>query len=137
MLQKTIESASEKTIHHFFTRYGEALGAGDLNVIVDCWGIPAFIFSDGGIQTVTESKQVEAFFRNGVAYYKSQGLASTHAEIKQIEQLGQSIYSVDLRWANLDENGVKKTTESWRYTLKVSADEQPRIHVAVMKADGV
>ncbi len=87
-------------------------------------------------QFITGSKEVEAFFRSAVARYRSQGFASTRAEVKQIERLGHSIFSVDVRWINLDKDGVDRASESWRYTLKASADEQPRIQVAVMKTDG-
>jgi hypothetical protein len=125
----------ESTIHRFLERYGEALSSGDLNVIVDCWGIPSFVLSDDGVQPITASKEVEAFFGNAVAQYQSQGLASTRAEVKQIEQLGQHIFSVDVRWSNLDKAGVEKASENWRYILKASADEQLRIHVGVTKSE--
>lgn len=120
----------------FLERYGEALGAGDLESIVDCWGIPALVLSDRGLQPVTASKEVEAFFEAAVARHRSRGLVSTRPEVERVEPISRTLLSVDVRWSNLDAEGIEKSSVGWRYVLRAPGDGRPRIHVAVMKSDG-
>lgn len=121
------------TISRFFEWYGKALSEGDLDGIVACWGIPAFVMSDRGIQPVGASEEVQAFFRQAIALYNAQGIAATRPEIQQIERFGKSVLSVDVRWINLDDNEAQKGTEEMRYVLKISADEKPKINIVVLK----
>jgi hypothetical protein len=104
--------ATEHTIGEFLRRYGEALSVGDLQAIVDCWGIPALVLSD-----------------------RSQGLVETKHELGRVEHLGQRLVSVDVIWNALDQTGAKKSTEHSRYILSTDVDGSLRIRVAISIAE--
>ena len=125
----------EGRIHRFFERYGQALSSGDLQVIVACWGIPSFFLSDHSVHLVGAPPEIKAFFSNAFDQYSAQELMTTHPEVIQMEQLSRHTVSVDVRWSNRDGEGVERSSESWRYTLRVRDDEEPRIHIAIVKTE--
>jgi ketosteroid isomerase-like protein len=55
-------SEHESTVRRFTERYAAALSQGDLDAIVDSWGVPAIVISDQGVQPVAAADEVEAFF---------------------------------------------------------------------------
>jgi hypothetical protein len=127
----------EARVHRFLERYGQALSSGDLQVIVACWGMPAFVLSDHAIHLVGAPAEIKAFFSNAFDQYSAQGLVTAHPDLIRMEQLGQNTVSVDVRWSNRDRDGAERSSESWRYTLRVRDDEEPRIHIAILKVDEV
>lgn len=126
-------SEHETTIRRFTEQYAAALSQGDLEAIVDCWGVPAIVISDQGVQPVAAADEVEAFFGAAIEQYRSQGTSATRPGIAQIERLGDHVFSADVQWINVDERGEEVAREDWRYTLKGSDGDMPRIHAAVMK----
>jgi hypothetical protein len=128
-------SEHETTIRRFTDRYAAALSEGDLETIVDCWGVPAIVISDQGVQPVAAAEEVGAFFGAAIEQYRSSGMSAARPRIAHIEQLGDDVHSVDVEWSNVDERGEEVARESWRYTLKGSAGDSPRIHAAVMKTN--
>jgi hypothetical protein len=125
-------TARDERVRAFLDDYGAALGSGDLAAIVKGWGIPSFVVVDGGSQPVTDSGQVEAFFRAGLAHYESQGIASTRANIEAIEWIAPHLVSVDVRWDNTDGMGSLRSSERWRYTLR-EGGEGLEIVVAIQR----
>ncbi len=111
------------SIPAFLTRYGAALGAGDLATIRDCWAIPALVLSDQGVLAVSAAEEVERFFAGAVEWYRAQGLVATRAEDAQVEMLGARMASVNVRWDALDAAGAVRSSEHSRYILTLGEDD--------------
>lgn len=131
----TTATRSEATIHDFLARYGRALSEGNLPEIAGCWDVPAFVLADQGARTVNTFSEIEDFFRQAVASYLELGLRTTRPEVRQIEALGEHLFSVDVRWSALDAQGKVRQTELSRYLLLLDQEGTPRIRVAMSLPD--
>jgi hypothetical protein len=117
----------------FLEAYGAALSAGDLPMVSSCWAVPALVISDQGAIAVTSSHEVEAFFAQGIEYYRSQGLVSTRPELERFETLSETLVSVDVRWPSFDNSGEEKASERSHYILQLGGDGGPQIRVALTR----
>lgn len=122
-------------IQTFLERYGRAIGSGDLVGAAACWVVPALVLSDEGAIPVESRDEIEAFFGQAVAAYRSQGLVETRPEIERIEVLSDRLVSVDVRWPAFDATGEERASERSRYVLRSGGDGDPQIQVALMKAN--
>ena len=114
-------------------RYGAAMSSGNLHVISNTWAIPALVLSDDGALAVTNPSEIEAFFAQGIEYYRSQGLMTTRPELERVEMLNDTIASVDVRWPVYDSSGVEASSERSHYILHLGQDGQIRIRVALTR----
>lgn len=121
----------EARVTDFIERFGHALGDGDLDTIVAAWGIPAFVVSNEGVRPVENASEVRAFFEAAIESYREQGYASARPVIQKLEILADSVVSVDVRWENLDHDGVEQGREHSRYVLREPEPGTVRIHVAI------
>jgi ketosteroid isomerase-like protein len=122
---------SKDSIQQYLERYGKALGAGDLQTVVDCWEVPALVLSDQGARAVSTVEEIEQFFGAAIEWYHAQGLVVTRPDDVRVEALGQQLVSVDVRWSALDASGAEKGSERSRYVLSIAEDGLPRIRVAI------
>ena len=120
----------DNNIKDMLEHYGAALSNGDLSVISSCWAVPALVLSDDGALAVTNPSEIEAFFAQGIEYYRSQGLSSTRPELERVEMLSDTLASVDVRWPAYDSSGEEKSSERSHYILQLGKDGQPHIRVA-------
>ncbi len=120
-------------IMRFLEGYGAALSAGDLRVVSSSWVIPALVLSDQGAMAVTDTSEIEAFFAQGIEYYRSQGLMSTRPELERVEMLSETLVSVDVRWPAYDSSGSEKASERSHYILQLGQDGQPQFRVALTR----
>ena len=121
----------DAVIATFLARYGDALSQGHLTDISDCWEMPAFVLSDGGAVAVGTPEEVERFFAQSVAWYRTQGYVATKPTIYRAEWLGERLISADVGWAALDGSGNVKMRERSRYLIRLDDRGQPRIRIAV------
>jgi hypothetical protein len=121
----------EGTVRDFLERYGQALGAGDLEAVATCWEVPAMVLSDQGARPVLEIAEVEQFFAGAVEWYRSQGLVATRPQLLHVQALGQRLVSTDVRWSTLNAAGLEVASEKSRYILSLGEDGLPRIRVAI------
>jgi hypothetical protein len=121
----------EGHIQVFLERYGRALSDGDLPGISACWEVPALVLSDQGVVGVSAAAEIEEFFGQAVAWYRSQGLVSTRPLIERLEPMGEKVASVDVRWSALDAAGEERSSERSRYITLLGDDGEPRIRVAL------
>ncbi len=121
----------EDTVRRFLERYGEALSAGDIPTVVDCWDVPALVIADDGARSVATLAEIEQFFGSAVEWYRSQGQMATKPELKHVEPLGKRLVFVDVVWPGLDASGNVKSSEHSCYVLRFSDDGSPRIQVAI------
>ena len=118
-------------IQAFLERYGAAIGSGDLDTAATCWAVPALILADEGAIPVESRDEIEAFFGQAVAAYRSEGLVETRPEIERIETLSDRLVSVDVRWPAFDAAGAERASERSRYVLRLGAEDNLEIQVAV------
>jgi hypothetical protein len=121
----------QAVIATFLTRYGDALSQGHLTDVSDCWEMPALVVSDEGAVAVGTPEEVERFFAQAVAWYRTQGYVATRPTIVRGDWLGERLISADVQWAALDSTGNVKMTELTRYIIRLDDGGQPRIRVAV------
>jgi hypothetical protein len=124
----------ENVVRRFLDGYGQALSAGDLPAIANCWDVPALVLSDQGARAVIESAEVEQFFAGAVEWYKAQGLVATRPSSAEIKRLSERLVSVEARWSVIDATGEERPGEHSNYILSISDDGQPRIRVAIALA---
>jgi ketosteroid isomerase-like protein len=120
-------------IRRFLEHYGQAISAVDLAEIARCWEVPALVLSDQGAIAVSDAGEIERFFAQAQAAYRSQGLVATQATLERAEKLGERLSSVDVRWSAMDKAGVEKSSERSHYILRLGDDGEPRIRVALTR----
>jgi hypothetical protein len=124
----------ENVVRSFLEGYGQALSAGDLPAIANCWELPALVLSDQGARAVIETTEIEQFFASAVEWYHAQGLVATKPSSVVINKLSERLVSVDARWSQIDTSGVERPSEHSLYILSISDDGQPHIRVAIALA---
>jgi hypothetical protein len=88
----------EEHLQAFFVRYGDALAAGDLPTVAECYTLPALVVSDAGSIPVATREEVEAAFRGAAEAYRAQGLVSAHPTIVGFEAITEQLVFADVRW---------------------------------------
>jgi hypothetical protein len=124
-------TADRDRIHAFLERYGAAIGSGDLDGAAACWAVPALVLADEGAIPVESRDEIEAFFGQAVAAYRSKGLVETRPEIERIEALSDRLISVDVRWPAFDASGAERASERSRYILRLDDAGEAQIQVAL------
>jgi len=114
----------------FFVRYGEALAAGDLRAIAECYAVPALVLSDAGSIPVAAREEIEAAFRGATEAYRDQGLVAACPTIIGSEATTGRLVSADVRWDYLDEQGRSSQQDGYRYILRLD-EVGPRIQVVI------
>jgi len=114
----------------FFVRYGEALAAGDLRAIAECYAVPALVLSDAGSIPVAAREEIEAAFRGATEAYWDQGLVAACPTIIGSEATTGRLVSADVRWDYLDEQGRSSQQDGYRYILRLD-EVGPRIQVVI------
>ena len=120
-------------VGEFLSRYGQALSAGDVQVIADLWNYPAFVLCDEGVRAVARREEVEKLFAGAKADYAARGIESTRPDVVRLEWVTDRIALVDVRWPCLDERGVERGEEWGTYTLRVNDDGDLKVCVALMR----
>ena len=121
------------SLEAFIAAYGCALGAGDLEAIADCWGIPSIVLSDQGALAVTERSQVTAFFAQAVAGYHEQGLVAAVPDIHRANPLTERLWDVEVRWSARDAGGVERSVENSLYVLEHGEGDRWCIRVTLSR----
>lgn len=120
-------------IRNMLERYGAALSNGSLQVITNCWAVPAWVLSDNDALAIAHSSEVEAFFAQGIEYYRSQGTMSTRPEHERVEMLTDTLASVGVHWPVYDSSGTEKSGERSHYIRHLGQDGQLHIRVALTR----
>src|SRR5262245_45909834 len=123
----------EREIRKLLEALGNALTAGDLDAVSKCWDIPAILLADQGSVVISSASQIRRSFSHAVQWYRSQGVVSTKPEIQKLEQLSEALFAVDVRWPAFDSAGAEKSSERSHYIVKLAADQEPRICVALSR----
>ena len=124
-------SIARETITNFLEDIGRALSSGDAAAASRAWEIPAFVLSEEGALAISDPDEVERFFARAIDWYRARGEVSTRPEVEELEDLGERISSVDVRWPGYDAAGRERSSERSRYLICLDDRGQPRIRVAI------
>jgi hypothetical protein len=98
-------NSTDEHLRRFLARYGEALSAGDLKAISDCYAVPALVLSDEGGVPIAAREEIEAAFDGAAERYRAQGLVDLRPTLVASEALSERLVFVEVRWDYLDEQG--------------------------------
>jgi hypothetical protein len=122
---------TDEHLRTFFTRYGEALSAGDLKAISGCYAVPSLVLSDAGSIPIATREEIEAAFDGAAERYRAQGLVAVRPTLVASEALSERLVSVDVRWDYLDEQGRSAQQNGYRYVLRLGGEAEPKIQVVI------
>jgi NTF2-like protein (DUF6841) len=120
-------------INQLLERLGLAISSNDLAGISACWTFPALFLSDQTATVISDARQLEQMMAQAVEAYRKQGLASTRHELEQVDELSETLTSMDVRWPAYDASGKEKASERSHYILHLAEDGQVRIRVALTR----
>jgi hypothetical protein len=128
---------NDDAIQRTLERLGEALSTGDAQGAARCWDVPGLVLSDDGVRAIAERSEIEQFFTQAIAWYRSQGVMTTRPMIERIEALSAKLAAVDVRWPGFDaaghETDHEKGSERSHYILRIADDGEARIQVALTR----
>lgn len=125
---------NEVQIQTFLEHYARALNEADLDVIADCWGIPALAVTDAGAQSVLSGDEIKSRYAQARDKQHAQGLVLTKPHLEQAQILSDKITAIDVRWTDFDASGVEHAGERNRYLLRLGEDGHLRMHVSITRA---
>lgn len=102
----------------FFDRYGAALTAGDLPTIASCYAMPGMVVADTYSFTFTSPAAVALSFLGAAPAYREREIVAAHAQMREVQRLGEALVMVAVDWEYLDSRGAAVTGESYRYLLR-------------------
>jgi hypothetical protein len=114
-------------------RLGQALSAGDLKGISNCWAFPALFLSDDDTIVLASASQLEQIVAQAREWYRKQDIASTKPELERVDLLSENLISVDVRWPSYDASGKEKASERSHYILQLGNDEQMHIRLGLTR----
>lgn len=92
--------------------------SGNGAAVAKLWEAPALVIGPDGVMPVANVSEVEAFFGGAHRQYNAQGIVDTRPEIQHLEQLGDRIVVVKVRWPYVDKAGRTVDAEASDYTLR-------------------
>ncbi len=110
---------TDEHLQTYLAHYGEALSAGDLKAISDCYALPSLVLSDAGSVPITTRAEIEAAFDGAAERYRAQGLVAVRPTLVASRALTERLVSVDVRWDYLDEQGSSVQTNAYRYLVRL------------------
>jgi hypothetical protein len=111
------------SLQQFFDDYADALLSYSPEKIAGCYQTPLAVYSDNGIQLVSEPLDVVAFWKDGVKPYKGMDISNTSPKILSQEQLSDTMWTAKISWSNADSSGKVVSTETNFYVLSRIKDE--------------
>ena len=126
---------TDEHLQNFLAHYGEALSAGDLKAISDCYALPSLVLSDAGSVPITTRAEIEAAFDGAAERYRAQGLVAVRPTLVASRALTERLVSVDVRWDDLDEQGSSVQTNAYRYLVRLVEGTGPGIQVVIAASE--
>ncbi len=122
---------TDEHLRRFLVRYGEALSAGDLKAVSGCYAVPSLVLSDTGSVPIAAREEIEAAFDGAAERYRAQGLVAVRPTLVASEALSERLFSVDVRWDYLDEQGRSAQQNGYRYVLRLEDEVSLKIQVVI------
>jgi hypothetical protein len=106
----------------FLVGYGVALGSGDLEAVTESLDYPSVVVEAGRSVVVPDAEAARDRVAGQLAAYREQGLVAAVPEVRAVEQVGDALLWVDVRWSYKDENASEAASERVRYLLRRGRD---------------
>jgi hypothetical protein len=106
----------------FLVGYGVALGSGDLEAVTESLAYPSVVVEAGRSEVVPDAEAARDRVAGQLAAYREQGLVAAVPEVRAVEQVGDALLWVDVRWSYKDENASEAASERARYLLRRGRD---------------
>ncbi|GGM42107.1 hypothetical protein ACFQBY_22565 [Promicromonospora citrea] len=106
----------------FLVDYGVALGAGDLEVVTDSLAYPSVVVEADRSLVVPDAESARESLAGMLTAYREQGLVAAVPEVRAVEQVGDALLWVDVRWSYKDENASEAAADRVRYLLRRGRD---------------
>ena len=110
---------SDEQITDFFTRYGTALGSGDLPAIAACYATPALVTTGTRSIAITTAVDVESAIVGSFEAYQARGLVDARPVVGEVRTLADGLSMVHVTWEYIDGQGGTQPGESYRYLLRL------------------
>ncbi|GAA5074573.1 ketosteroid isomerase-like protein [Thermocatellispora tengchongensis] len=118
-------------IDEFFATYAAALVAGDLDGIAAAYAYPCLILADDFSLAVQEAAEVKRAFDGAAERHRAQGLVGARPLVGAVDKVTERLVDVDVRWEYLDDGGVVRERDHYRYTLHLGEGGEAAIRVVV------
>lgn len=122
------------SVKNFFEDYAEALMSFSAEEIAKFYQTPMAVYSDQGVQTVTEISEVISFWQQGVKPYADQGIDKTVLKVLSEEQVSETIYLCKVLWENYDRWDTQVSNET-NYYILAQKDKEFNIVGLVLKGE--
>jgi hypothetical protein len=106
----------------FLVGYGVALGSGDLETVTETLAYPSVVVEAKRSVVVPDAEAARDRVAGQLAAYREQGLVAAVPEVRAVEQVGDALLWVDVRWSYKDENASEAASERARYLLRRGRD---------------
>ncbi|HEV6954268.1 MAG TPA: hypothetical protein VKY86_13575 [Promicromonospora sp.] len=106
----------------FLVDHGVALGAGDLEVVTDSLAYPSVVVQADRSLVVPDAESARESLAGMLTAYREQGLVAAVPEVRAVEQVGDALLWVDVRWSYKDENASEAASDRVRYLLRRGRD---------------
>lgn len=118
----------------FFKDYAEALMSFSAEEIAKFYQTPMAVYSDQGVQTVTEINEVISFWQQGVKPYADQGISKAVSKVLSEDQVSETIYLCKVLWENFDNWDTQVSNET-NYYILTQKDKEFNIVGLVLKGE--
>lgn len=106
----------------FLVGYGVALGSGDLEAVTESLAYPSVVVEAERSVVVPDAEAARDRVGSALAGYRERGLVAAVPEVRAVEQVGDALLWVDVRWSYKDENASESESEQMRYLLRRGRD---------------
>lgn len=106
----------------FLVGYGVALGSGDFGTVTDSLAYPSVVVEADRSVVVPDAEAARDRAAGTLAAYREEGLVAAVPEVRAVEQVGDALLWVDVRWSYKDENASESASEQVRYLLRRGRD---------------
>lgn len=106
----------------FLVNYGVALGSGDLETVTNSLASPSVVVEAERSLVVPDAESARDALGSMLTAYREQGLVAAVPDLRAVEQVGDALLWVDVRWSYKDENASEETAERVRYLLRRDRD---------------
>jgi hypothetical protein len=112
----------QEDLLQFLVGYGVALGSGDLEAVTESLAYPSVVVDAERSLVVPDAEAARGRVEGALAAYRERGLVAAVPDVRAVEQVGDALLWVDVRWSYKDEYASESAAEGVRYLLRRGRD---------------
>jgi hypothetical protein len=117
-----METFEDDDVQTFLTTFGVAVSTGDLDAIAAAYAFPALAVGPAAAEVVADPDAVRDTARETVQGYRERGLVAAAARVESVEEVGDALVWVRVRWSYRDEWAAEQESRTVRYLLRRARD---------------